>query len=130
MKLMLYLNNSLVLLPPRIKKLETNLCPETNLHLTILNLISNQRWIKRKAKKKTLDMAQRPNNWTLGLFYYNKEDKRIFPPKRMAWAGWTVNFINPISVAVLAIVLIIIIRSFFAQKNSYPILLLRYIIQR
>jgi hypothetical protein len=46
----------------------------------------------------------------------------------MAWAGWTVA--NPISVAVLAIVLIIIIGiSFFAPKNSY-ILLLRYIIQR
>jgi hypothetical protein len=48
----------------------------------------------------------------------------------MAWAGWTVNFINPISVAVLAIVLIIIIGISFSPQNSYPILLLRYIIQR
>jgi uncharacterized membrane protein len=55
----------------------------------------------------------------LGLFYYNKEDKRIFPPKRMAWAGWTV-IANPISVAVLAIVLIIIIGIISPQKNNYP----------
>jgi uncharacterized membrane protein len=84
---------------------------------------------KEKPSKETLDKWHKdPNNWTLGLFYYNKEDKRIFP-QRMAWAGWTVNFANPISVAVLAIVLIIIIRiSFSPQKNSYPIL--PYIIQR
>jgi hypothetical protein len=30
-------------------------------------------------------MAQRPDNWKLGLFYYNKEDKRIFPQKE--WLG-------------------------------------------
>jgi uncharacterized membrane protein len=46
----------------------------------------------------------------------------------MAWAGWTVNFANPISVAVLAIVLIIIGISFFTPKNNYPVII--YIIQR
>jgi hypothetical protein len=30
-------------------------------------------------------MAKDPDNWKLGIFYYNKEDKRILPPKRMAW---------------------------------------------
>ena len=74
---------------------------------------------KEKPSKETLDKWHKdPDNWKLSLFYYNKEDKRIFPPKRMAWAGWTVNFANPISVAVLAIVLIIIIGiSFFAPKK-------------
>jgi uncharacterized membrane protein len=86
---------------------------------------------KEKPSKETLDKWHKdPNNWKLGLFYYNKEDKRIFPQKRMAWAGWTVNFANPISVAVLAIVLIINGLVFSPQKNNYPILLLRYIIQR
>ena len=23
-----------------------------------------------------------PSNWKLGIFYYNRKDKRIFPPKR------------------------------------------------
>jgi uncharacterized membrane protein len=35
----------------------------------------------------------------IGLFYYNKEDKRIFLPKE--WLGWMdVILANPISVAV------------------------------
>lgn len=56
--------------------------------------------------KETLDKWHNdPNNWKLGIFYFNKEDKRIFPPKRKAQFGWTVNFANPLSV--LAIVVII-----------------------
>jgi uncharacterized membrane protein len=39
-----------------------------------------------------------PNNWIWGIFYYNKEDKRIFPPKKMAWMGNTINFANRKSV--------------------------------
>lgn len=46
-----------------------------------------------------------PDNWYFGIFYFNRKDKRIFPPKRIKAMGWTVNFANPISV--LAIVLIL-----------------------
>lgn len=35
-----------------------------------------------------------PKNWKWGVFYYNKEDNRIFPPKRIPWMGWTINFAN------------------------------------
>jgi len=35
-----------------------------------------------------------PNNWVWGIFYYNKEDQRLMPPKRIAWMGWTINFAN------------------------------------
>jgi uncharacterized membrane protein len=52
---------------------------------------------QRKEATETLDKWHKDHNWTLGLFYYNKEDKRIFPQKN-GWAGWTVNCI---SVAVL-----------------------------
>lgn len=52
---------------------------------------------------------QDSNNWILGIFYYNREDNRIFPPKRIAWMGWTVNFANPMSVSVLLIVLLLFI---------------------
>ena len=59
-----------------------------------------------KPSKETLDKWHKdPDNWKLGIFYFNKEDKRIFPPKRKAQFGWTVNFANPLSV--LAIVVII-----------------------
>jgi len=39
-----------------------------------------------------------PKNWKMGLFYFNKLDKRIFPPKRIQGMGWTVNFANPWSI--------------------------------
>lgn len=39
-----------------------------------------------------------PDNWIWGIFYYNKKDKRIFPPKKIAWMGNTINFANPKSV--------------------------------
>lgn len=55
-----------------------------------------------KQSKETLDSWNKDlNNWVWGIFYYNKDDKRIFPPKKMAWAGWTVNFANPKSVLYL-----------------------------
>ena len=38
-----------------------------------------------------------PANWKLGIFYFNKEDTRLFPPKRFG-IGWTINFANPNSI--------------------------------
>ena len=32
-----------------------------------------------------------PVNWKAGIFYYNPEDKRMFPPKRIAGMGWTIG---------------------------------------
>lgn len=49
-----------------------------------------------------------PSNWKYGIFYYNKEDKRIFPPKRIALLGWTVNFANPYSYLSLIGLIIVI----------------------
>jgi len=35
------------------------------------------------------------NNWKIGnLFYYNKEDKRLFISKKIEWMGTTLNFAN------------------------------------
>jgi uncharacterized membrane protein len=45
------------------------------------------------------------NNWKLGMFYFNKEDKRLFI-KKIKWAGWTVNFANTISFCRFVIVII------------------------
>ena len=56
--------------------------------------------------KEDLDASHAdPKNWRWGVFYYNKKDKRIFPPKRMAAFGWTVNFANPGSVLPLAVLI-------------------------
>lgn len=52
--------------------------------------------------KETLNAWHKdPANWKWGIFYYNKNDKRIFPPKRIAAFGWTVNFANPYSIFVM-----------------------------
>jgi uncharacterized membrane protein len=49
-----------------------------------------------------------PRNWKLGVFYFNKKDKRIFPPKR-TYLGWTVNFANPFSILALVVILLLVI---------------------
>ncbi len=49
-----------------------------------------------------------PENWKFGIFYFNKEDKRIFPPKRISWLGWTINFGNPKSILGFTFILLII----------------------
>ena len=45
---------------------------------------------------------QHPDSWIWGIFYFNRRDRRIFPPKRHAYLGWTVNFANPVSVVAMA----------------------------
>lgn len=46
-----------------------------------------------------------PNNWICGIFYFNKEDKRIFPNKRIPWMGWTINFASPKSIIAFLIMM-------------------------
>lgn len=51
-----------------------------------------------------------PVNWKWGMFYYNKQDGRLFPPKR-SYLGWTINFANLYSILANAILLIIAITA-------------------
>ena len=46
------------------------------------------------SQEKQDQWSKDPKNWKWGVFYYNKEDNRIFPPKRIPWMGWTINFAN------------------------------------
>ncbi|MFL5754277.1 MAG: DUF5808 domain-containing protein [Bacteroidia bacterium] len=50
-----------------------------------------------------------PSNWIWGIFYYNKDDKRLFPPKRIPYLGWTVNFANPYSVLCMIGLIILLV---------------------
>lgn len=50
-----------------------------------------------------------PSNWLWGIFYFNKNDRRLFPPKRDTYAGWTVNFANPYSILAMTILSILIV---------------------
>jgi uncharacterized membrane protein len=49
-----------------------------------------------------------PSHYKWGIFYFNKNDKRIFPPKRIKSMGWTINFANPYSVLVYALLFLAI----------------------
>ena len=60
--------------------------------------------------KETLEKwSKDPNNWFLDLFYFNPKDKRIFPPKRHPWMGWTVNFANPKSIIIFFILFLLLL---------------------
>ena len=61
-----------------------------------------------------------PNNWKFGMFYYNPEDKSIFPPKRIRQMGMTVNFAQKWSVLVFAFIIILAVAAilYFPALNT------------
>jgi len=76
-------------------------------------------WRDKDPDKETSEKWHKdPNNWIWGLFYYNKEDKRIFPPKRIEWMGFTTNFANTKSIISLLIVLAFIGLMIFIMENK------------
>ena len=75
--------------------------------------------MESKPSKETLEKwSKDPNNWVLGMFYYNKEDQRLMPPKRIAWMGWTINFANYKSVLfMIGIFFFVFIVSMIQKKH-------------
>ncbi len=66
--------------------------------------------LQERPSRQTLDeWHDDPTNWKLGVFYFNKKDKRLFPPKRLKWTGWTVNFANPVSIVAMIVLIILIL---------------------
>ena len=65
---------------------------------------------EEKPTKELLEQWHKdPNYWKYGIFYFNKDDKRLFPPKRNKYFGWTVNFANSTSIIVLVVLVITIV---------------------
>lgn|GEM_PF-1721766 len=56
------------------------------------------------------------DNWKMSMFYFNKADTRIFPPKANGM-GWTINFANPFSVGAFVLVLVAIYLIFGKRKQ-------------
>jgi len=40
-------------------------------------------------------MKTNPEYYRWGLFYFNREDSRVFVPKMVSRTGWTLNFARP-----------------------------------
>ena len=76
--------------------------------------------LNQEPSKETLDKWKKdPNNWVWGIFYYNKEDQRLFVPKKIEWMGITINFANSKSIWVLLAALAffgIVLFSIFRNK--------------
>ena len=71
-----------------------------------------------KPSKETLEKwNQDPNNWKWGCIYYNKEDQRILPPKRIPWMGWTINFANSKSVVLFVAILVFCLLSVLYSES-------------
>lgn len=52
------------------------------------------------------------------MFYYNREDKRLLPPKYYKEMGWTVNFANPKSIlALFGLIAFALLLAFFFSKS-------------
>jgi uncharacterized membrane protein len=51
------------------------------------------------------NMEENASHWFLGVFYFNPKDKRLLPPKRFPLMGWTVNFANPYSIALIILII-------------------------
>jgi uncharacterized membrane protein len=64
----------------------------------------------QKPTKENYDLWHNDSsNWKLGIFYFNREDSRLLPPKRNPMMGWTVNFANPKSWLLLFIPILIVV---------------------
>ena len=56
---------------------------------------------EQPGKQQLEEWHKDPSNWILGLFYFNKKDKRVMTPKRISALGWTINFANPYALPVV-----------------------------
>jgi uncharacterized membrane protein len=56
-----------------------------------------------------MEPTENDSNYKYGVFYYNKDDKRIIVPKRVKFLGWTFNFAHPVSYLIMAALAIVII---------------------
>jgi uncharacterized membrane protein len=74
--------------------------------LIVIPLIMSNNKPSEETKNK---WRNNPNNWIWGVFYYNPEDKRLFPPKKIIQFGYTTNFANPNSVVALIILVLSLI---------------------
>ncbi|ANI89856.1 hypothetical protein A9P82_11500 [Arachidicoccus ginsenosidimutans] len=54
------------------------------------------------------DDYRNPKFWKWGVFYFNKDDVRLFIPKRNPFFGWTINFASPLSILFFILLMVLI----------------------
>lgn len=53
------------------------------------------------------ELWKAPQHWKWGV-YVCKEDPRVIVPKRVKWAGWTMNFARPSAFPVLLLIIVLL----------------------
>lgn len=73
---------------------------------------------EEKPTKETFENFYKdPKNWKLGILYFNKEDNRLFPPKRYRYFGCSINFLSIKSIlANLTIVALIVLVAVYLKS--------------
>lgn len=54
-------------------------------------------------------MKTNPENYKLGLFYFDPKDSRIILPKVNRMLGWTLNFGHPVSYIIIIVFIALLI---------------------
>ncbi len=62
-------------------------------------------YLKKQKGKITIN----DEHWYAGIFYYNPDDRRVIVPKRIAWAGWALNFARPASFVIISVLIMVMI---------------------
>ncbi len=61
-------------------------------------------------------MVDNPENYRLGIFYFNRKDKREIVSKRNRLLGWTVNFARPYAywwtIGIVAVTIFALVMAF------------------
>ncbi|MBW6460385.1 MAG: hypothetical protein K0B08_07400 [Bacteroidales bacterium] len=69
--------------------------------------------MKKRYRQSELDENQ-PNHYKWGIFYYNPDDTRTILPKRIKWAGWTLNFASPFTyMIILGFIIVVVLLEYF-----------------
>lgn len=58
------------------------------------------------------------SNYKYGVFYYNKNDRRVIVPKRIKYLGWTLNFARPISYLIMGILLALVVVAWIVAPSK------------
>jgi len=58
------------------------------------------------------------SNYKYGVFYYNKNDRRVLVPKRIKYLGWTLNFARPVSYLIMGILLALVVVAWIVAPGK------------
>ena len=59
-----------------------------------------------------------PSNWTAGLFYKSRVDRRIFVPQKLPGGWFTINLGQPAGIAIAVVLLVVLVITIVSMVHS------------